>query len=75
MCRTCYKTPCDPRCPNAEPEKPIHVCDHCKEGIFFEERYAEIDGIKYCLGCLESMDLEELLALFSVHLQKAYDEE
>lgn len=75
MCNTCRRTPCDPRCPNAEPEKPIYVCNHCKEGIFFEDRYAEIGNDKFCLDCLESMDIDELLAIFDISVQKAYKEE
>lgn len=74
MCRTCLSSPCHPRCPNAEPEKPIHTCHDCGKGIYHEDKYAEIGGVTYCLNCLESMEIEELLKLFDVSVLSAYEE-
>ena len=72
MCRTCLSSPCHPRCPNAEPENPVHTCYQCHEGIFFEEKFAEIGGVPYCLDCLENMEIKDILQLFDVSVQRAY---
>ena len=71
MCRTCLTTPCHPRCPNAEPEKPIYSCYNCQGKIFFDEKYVEIDGVQYCVDCIDNMESRDILKLFDIRVQSA----
>ena len=66
MCSICMKCPCDPRCPNAPAPKGIDTCPCCSDEITLGEEYADIDGIKYHVDCLEDMPIRELLQLFDV---------
>lgn len=51
MCAICLQSPCHPRCPNAEPDKPVLYCDQCKEPIYVEDDYYHIDFQNLCLDC------------------------
>lgn len=66
MCAVCMRSPCDSRCPNAPEPQSMDTCPECDEGIIFGDEYAEIDGMKYHVDCLESKDIRELLKLFDV---------
>ena len=52
MCELCRHNPCSSGCPNAPEEEPVFICDSCEEGIFAGEEVYEIDGHKYCEGCI-----------------------
>lgn len=75
MCSVCWHSPCDPRCPNAPEPPAIDTCPNCNEGIALGEEYAEIDGVKYHIECLEDMDIRELLKLFDVYTYTVQQED
>jgi hypothetical protein len=62
MCDTCLQTPCAFGCPNHEPEQ-IFECGLCDQGIIAGETYAEIEGKKYHLDCLDELSISELVEL------------
>lgn len=54
MCSVCLHDPCDPRCPNAEPERPALTCDRCGEEIYEGEDYFhDVDGDDLCETCFD----------------------
>ena len=71
MCEVCGKYPCDPRCPNAPEPKPVLECDSGGEGIFEGDEYFDDNGKAICMDCLENMNLNDLLDLFDVKLDRA----
>ena len=66
MCMYCLTSPCPVGCPNYEEPDPEYVCDMCNEGIYHEDRFADIDGKRYHLDCLEEMGIKDLMALVGV---------
>lgn len=75
MCLGCRKMVCDSRCPNAPEPRSVGICRECDGSIQIGEEYAEIDGRKYHLECLDSMSARELLQLFDVDVETAEEEE
>ena len=71
MCEICMKEPCDPRCPNAEEEKKVHICCECFKGIYAGEKCYEGSVGFICKECLDDMDVEEILELVGESLQTA----
>lgn len=53
MCAERRQTPCHPRCPNAEPERPVYFCDGCGKGIYDGEEYYPLFSERYCVECIE----------------------
>lgn len=48
LCSICNQNPCHPRCPNySNPEKAIHYCSVCGEGIYKGEEYIRNDDGEY----------------------------
>lgn len=62
--------PCAFGCPNRE-EEIIFKCKLCNDGIITNEEYAEINGKKYHLNCLEELSIIELLDLCGYETQTA----
>ena len=55
MCSVCLQDPCDPRCPNAEPERPALTCDSCGRTIYEgDDFYRDVDGDDLCEDCFNS---------------------
>ncbi len=75
MCAICMKSPCDSRCPNAPDPPAVFNCKGCGEGILVGDEYAEIDGERYHIECLDDMTTLEILKLFDVEIQTAEMEE
>lgn len=73
MCSECLQTPCDPRCPNAEPtpREPVATCGICNDDIFAGDDVVEIDGSLYHYDCLEKLPLTELLDMCGVYVDVA----
>ena len=63
MCDLCLRNPCHPVCPNYDPQKPIHYCSLCGEGIAIGEEYIKNnDGEHRHLECFNGIkDLLEWL--------------
>ncbi|MBQ4447398.1 MAG: hypothetical protein II897_03800 [Clostridia bacterium] len=53
MCEICYRSPCDPRCPNAPQPEAVFVCKSCGEDIVEGEDYYELDGEHYHEECFK----------------------
>ena len=51
MCDYCRQTTCPPRCPNADEQQPIIICEECGEKIFENESYYKFDGQNLCEDC------------------------
>lgn len=51
MCDICHRTPCDPRCPNAEDAATVYDCEYCGEPIRVGDLYREYDGKYYHDDC------------------------
>lgn len=75
MCSVCLQSPCSSRCPNADEEKPIYVCDECGYGIFEGDKFFDSPDGYICKDCLENMTTNELLELLDVELRTAEKEE
>lgn len=52
MCIECRQTPCHPRCPNADPPKPVFLCGWCNAEIYESDDYFEIDDCQVCESCI-----------------------
>ena len=63
MCKECLKTPCDVRCPNAEQEEPIMLCELCRGDIYRGDDFYIIDKTTICENCLEGyLELSKFVA-------------
>ena len=51
MCQECMRTPCHPRCPNADIPVLYH-CENCDCEIFEGDTIYKIDGAVYCEDCI-----------------------
>lgn len=71
MCSICYSTPCHPRCPNADEEKPVYRCSECGGSIFEGDKFFQNDIKEICEECMEEMSVEEILNLFNEDLKTA----
>lgn len=74
MCYGCPKMVCDCRCPDAPEPQTIGTCQECGDGIQIGEEYAEINGVKYHLECLEDMPTKKLLEMLDVGVETAKEE-
>ena len=54
-----------------KPPKVFGICSECEDSIFEGERYADIDGKRYCECCIEDMPLKKLLGMFGAELKEA----
>lgn len=49
MCEICRQSPCDARCPNADPPKVFGQCDECGADLTVDNAYFEDDdGNIFC---------------------------
>lgn len=65
MCDICRRTPCHPRCPNAEEKVTEFVCFYCDEPIEFGEEFLKSDvGNTVHAECFSSMDREDVFRFF-----------
>ncbi len=49
MCEMCRRSPCHPRCPNADPPKVIGQCVQCGQDLTADYTYySDADGNLYC---------------------------
>lgn len=71
MCMYCLTPTCPVGCPNYEGPDPEYVCDECREGIYPEDEFADIDGKRYHLDCLSDMGTKKLLKLLDVDVRTA----
>ena len=71
MCMECRQSPCDCRCPNAEPPEEIYICAECGLGIYEGEELIEIDGDYYHADCVEDMGFSRLLEILDLKKQIA----
>lgn len=67
MCVECLRTPCHPRCPNADDPPPFFKCCYCEEDIDDEWYYRDKN---YNFFCSEAC----ALAFYEVELFR-YDED
>lgn len=75
MCSECHSWSHLLGCPNMSEPTPIYTCKYCGEGIFVEDKYAEIDGNYYHADCLsDEMPIYELLDMFGVSVQMAQED-
>lgn len=58
MCDVCLKSPCDPRCPNAQDPPAVHVCSGCGRDILDGDKFYRVMGEPFCEECIE--DSEEI---------------
>lgn len=73
MCRVCLQSPCDPRCPNADPPKAVYTCSRCKNDIYAGKRvFISPEGV-VCEDCLKRMSAEAILALMGECLETPVD--
>ena len=64
MCQVCRQYPCHPRCPNAEPPRPVYTCDIRNEGIYDGERYFDSPrNGPICENCIGDMGAKEFMEL------------
>ena len=73
MCAICYKSPCHPACPNADPPKPVSKCSWCEEDIT-EGKILHIQFAKdivLCDKCKHEMSLSDLNELFDGEIFEA----
>ena len=52
MCDVCFKSPCDPRCPNAPDPPSVFVCSGCGDNIVDGEDYWDLLGEQFCENCI-----------------------
>jgi len=72
MCEECLQSPCDNRCPNADPGKPECYCDDCREGIYEDECFYKMpNGETICEACIDRMYKADLLEYFGCKLVTA----
>lgn len=71
MCQYCLTSPCPSGCPNFEEPDPEYICDDCHCGIYHEDEFADINGKRYHLECLEEMSIKKLMALLGVDVSTA----
>ena len=71
MCQYCLTSPCPSGCPNADEPEAEFDCKYCGDGIFKEDEYVEIEGVRYHLDCLNDMGIKELLELLEVDVMTA----
>lgn len=62
MCDYCHQTPCNARCPNAEPHI-VFYCERCENPIYPGERYAAVCDAIICEDCLSDMTSAEWMNL------------
>lgn len=75
MCEYCLTSPCPAGCPNADEPEPTHLCKHCRDGIFCEDEFVEIEGLCYHIDCIKDMGTRELLELLGVDVKIAGESE
>lgn len=52
MCEECRRTPCHPRCPNAQDPIPVFICSGCGQDIYEGEDVYHILGEQFCERCI-----------------------
>ena len=53
MCNICLQSPCDSRCPCADPPKSVFVCSGCGQTIYEGDDYWEFFGEQFCEECID----------------------
>jgi hypothetical protein len=71
MCSMCLHTPCMRGCPHEETPAPIHTCVQCHEGIYADDRYADLEKGPVCEICLDGMTKSELLESVGYPIKQA----
>lgn len=51
MCKICWSNPCNPRCPNYEPQIATN-CYECGNNIYEGDDFYKIDNRDYCEDCI-----------------------
>lgn len=74
MCMECLASPCDSRCPNAEPSKPraVYSCDCCGDDIVVGESYVSFPNWYAHEECLKELTTHEWLDLMGLQIQEAW---
>ncbi len=53
MCMECHRSPCHPRCPNAD-DPPVYTeCENCGAEIYDGEEFYEIGEHNFCEECVK----------------------
>ena len=71
MCDLCYHFPCLSGCPNAEDERPVHICTNCGTPIYDGDRYADLGDRKLCEECIDGLSSDEWLDILGTEWQYA----
>lgn len=67
MCDICRHTPCDPRCPHAEPPRVVGTCSVCCGEICEgEEIFSLNDNEAIHADCVQGFTFEELFTLTDI---------
>lgn len=77
MCDICCQSPCNPRCPNAEPTPREWVanCDICGEKIYEGDDVIKLDDYIYHYDCVSDLPFPKLLDLFGIESKEAKPED
>lgn len=54
MCSECRRTPCHPRCPNANEPPVVCKCDICGDGIYDGDAFYVIGELNVCEDCVDN---------------------
>ena len=60
MCDVCYRSPCDPRCPNAPEPPSVFVCSGCGDDIREGDIYVELMGEQWCMSCIKDCERDAI---------------
>lgn len=53
MCTECHRTPCHPKCPNADEPPAVFICSGCGKNILDGEGYYDVLGEQFCENCID----------------------
>ncbi len=75
MCEICGKSPCHPRCPNADEPEAIYTCVKCGGDILPGEEYMDYPYGEICGKCLDNMDVSDWTDLIGGIITTAKEED
>lgn len=76
MCKLCKYIVCPPSCPNhrtLSTPKTVVRCVGCGERIADGKRYFQANGFPYCEYCLRFSDLESIIRICGISLNKGLE--
>lgn len=77
MCEYCGRRIHAPGCPNAPEREALHMCDYCKENIFFGDTFINVNERCFHEGCffdyLSCINEDDILCLFELRVEIAGD--